>query len=100
MLSVVGGLVLGLASIAWLVVEGVRCERADRRAEQLAVEELDAGPACRVCGCTEWDACDGGCWWVTDPIGLGPLCSTCLECLRFAETFSVTEGRFTVEVDE
>lgn len=35
-------------------------------------------PACRLCGCTENRACDGGCWWVDDPADLGPLCSTCL----------------------
>jgi hypothetical protein len=29
---------------------------------------------CRVCGCTDTDACPGGCAWVElDP----PLCSTC-----------------------
>jgi hypothetical protein len=29
---------------------------------------------CRVCGCTDDNACDGGCWW-TD--GTHTLCSTC-----------------------
>lgn len=33
--------------------------------------------ACRVCGCTEWAACLGGCAWVEDPFDLGPLCSRC-----------------------
>lgn len=27
---------------------------------------------CRVCGCTEMHACEGGCWWVEPD-----LCSTC-----------------------
>ncbi|MDB5447604.1 MAG: hypothetical protein JWQ97_2921 [Phenylobacterium sp.] len=27
---------------------------------------------CRVCGCWEMEACDGGCWWVEDD-----LCSAC-----------------------
>lgn len=27
---------------------------------------------CRVCGCTEHRACDGGCWWVAPD-----LCSSC-----------------------
>jgi hypothetical protein len=27
---------------------------------------------CRVCGCTNFSACAGGCWWVEDD-----LCSTC-----------------------
>lgn len=35
-------------------------------------------PACRVCGCTDDDACAGGCAWVPDPSGPGPLCSVCL----------------------
>ena len=29
--------------------------------------------ACRVCGCTEDNACEGGCWWVEDD-----LCSACV----------------------
>jgi hypothetical protein len=36
------------------------------------------GPVCRVCGCTDHDACPGGCWWVEDPEGIGELCSACL----------------------
>jgi hypothetical protein len=31
-----------------------------------------AGPACRVCGCTEHHACAGGCYWVEPD-----LCSAC-----------------------
>jgi hypothetical protein len=27
---------------------------------------------CRVCGCTEFAACEGSCWWVGDD-----LCSSC-----------------------
>lgn len=35
--------------------------------------------ACRVCGCTWDDACDGGCWWAVEPGAepAGPLCSSC-----------------------
>jgi hypothetical protein len=33
---------------------------------------------CRVCGCTDQQACQGGCAWVPDPAGLGELCSRCL----------------------
>lgn len=43
------------------------------------LDELDDGPACRVCGCTENDACEGGCWWVPDPTLEGDLCSACLD---------------------
>lgn len=28
--------------------------------------------ACRSCGCTNFSACPGGCWWVEDD-----LCSSC-----------------------
>ena len=33
---------------------------------------------CRVCGCTDERACEGGCSWVPDPEG-GDLCSRCAE---------------------
>jgi hypothetical protein len=29
--------------------------------------------ACRSCGCTDLEACEGGCWWVESD-----LCSACL----------------------
>jgi hypothetical protein len=35
-------------------------------------------PVCRICGCSEFDACPGGCYWVADPELLGDLCSACL----------------------
>lgn len=34
-------------------------------------------PACRVCGCTEYAACDEGCSWVKVAKGEPPLCSAC-----------------------
>lgn len=34
-------------------------------------------PACRVCGCTEYNACDEGCSWVKVRKGEKPLCSAC-----------------------
>jgi hypothetical protein len=37
------------------------------------------GMACRVCGCTDYSACEGGCWWVPDPEVLGHLCSSCAD---------------------
>lgn len=33
---------------------------------------------CRVCGCTDEHACEGGCSWVPDPACEGDLCSRCL----------------------
>jgi hypothetical protein len=35
-------------------------------------------PACRVCGCTESRACEGGCWWAEVAKGEAPLCSACV----------------------
>jgi len=39
-------------------------------------------PRCRVCGCTDLEACPEGCIWVTDPEGLGDLCSSCLPTVQ------------------
>jgi hypothetical protein len=33
---------------------------------------------CRVCGCTDAEACAGGCSWVPDPWQHADLCSSCL----------------------
>jgi hypothetical protein len=33
---------------------------------------------CRICGCTDYRACEGGCYWVPDPENRGDLCSACL----------------------
>jgi ParB-like chromosome segregation protein Spo0J len=35
-------------------------------------------PTCRECGCTDEEACEGGCSWVEDPEGIGDLCSACV----------------------
>ena len=54
---------------------------ADAAAARTELEQLRAEQEiarCRVCGCTDEQACDGGCWWVKDPRGMGDLCSTCL----------------------
>lgn len=34
----------------------------------------DEEPACQVCGCTDAQACEGGCMWVTPT-----LCSRCAQ---------------------
>ena len=49
------------ASAAWCV----RDESGHR-------ELLPLPAACRECGCTELNACEGGCWWVEPG-----LCSAC-----------------------
>lgn len=38
----------------------------------------DPAPVCRACGCSDYSACEGGCWWVADPEG-GNLCSACTD---------------------
>ena len=43
-----------------------------------AVSASKVVPTCRICGCTEDHACEGGCSWVSDPEGIGDLCSKCL----------------------
>ncbi len=48
----------------------------------LEIEELEDKAFCRVCGCTEERACEGGCSWVADPEGFGYLCSKCLSDLE------------------
>jgi hypothetical protein len=63
------------------VHEGLSVEQAARLALEQALD-TDAVPAdapCRVCGCTNERRCAGagGCVWVTDPKGEGPLCSAC-----------------------
>jgi hypothetical protein len=50
---------------------------------------------CRICRCTEDDACDGGCWWVADPVGLGDLCSGCEQLALWLEQITVVLGAAT-----
>lgn len=46
---------------------------------------------CRVCGCTDERACDGGCWWLSAD---DDLCSTCEPAA--AHVFTVTRGHYVV----
>lgn len=48
-----------------------------RMTDPVAEDDGRDEAACRVCGCTFFDPCDEGCWWVQDPKSLGPLCSSC-----------------------
>lgn len=52
----------------------------EKMADYHCGEDDDDGPACRVCGCTENNACFPSCHWVEDD-----LCSTCLEWTRLEE---------------
>lgn len=47
-----------------------------RRDDQAQTDEA----ACQVCGCTENHACEGGCWWVPNPLGVD-LCSACVHSI-------------------
>jgi hypothetical protein len=52
-------------------------------------------PACRVCGCTEHNACDEGCSWVRTEPGSPPLCSACSgKPLDVAETCRRVRSNF------
>lgn len=49
----------------------LRCE-----AVETVARLRNAGLACSICGCTDDNACEGGCYWVKlDP----PICSACRE---------------------
>jgi hypothetical protein len=38
------------------------------------INEIENKRECRICGCTDNNACSGGCYWVEDD-----LCSNCTE---------------------
>lgn len=51
------------------------------------LQEPEAGPACRVCGCTEYAACTEGCGWVRESARrarerCGPICTVCEDLVR------------------
>lgn len=75
---IVGPMMSGLAErVVELRLElhhALRRERAALRMRDIyrsRLEELD-GTSCRACGCTENNACDGGCTWAEED-----LCSRC-----------------------
>lgn len=41
------------------------------------VADPEPVPTCRICGCTDDHACEGGCWWVE-----ADLCSTCAAAME------------------
>ncbi|MEL7656176.1 MAG: hypothetical protein AAGU75_09745 [Bacillota bacterium] len=45
------------------------------------LERVQTEPVCRICGCTEDNACSGGCYWAEPD-----LCSTCAKILYRKET--------------
>ncbi|MCW3125260.1 MAG: hypothetical protein JWO03_918 [Bacteroidetes bacterium] len=44
----------------------------ERMTEKIKAVRFDKQQACRVCGCTQNNACPGGCWWTEED-----LCSSC-----------------------
>ena len=61
-------------------------------------------PACRICSCTELQACEGGCSWVSVEVRSAPLCSACagtttdlMEALkRISKLSDISKGDFEV----
>jgi hypothetical protein len=70
--------------LAWFLDDALACLRTAAHLMQCAVEriedeEMSGEGKCRLCGCTDTQACPGGCYWVDDPEEKGDLCSRCLE---------------------
>ncbi len=53
-------------------VVGEAVARAYAHGQAVVRNSLAGRRVCRVCGCWELHACEGGCWWVAED-----LCSTC-----------------------
>lgn len=60
---------------------GHTIERATESDNAAHIPDADVTPACRICGCTDEEACEGGCTWVDDPDEVGDLCSVCRDAL-------------------
>jgi hypothetical protein len=66
------------AYLQWVAATGYTFSPVE--AEQL-LAPLDTpieGPVCQVCGCTDDQACEGGCAWAETDDG-SPLCTACAE---------------------
>ena len=50
-------------------------------------EDEEEDQACRVCGCTWDNACEGGCYWVEDD-----LCSSCAKKMNALKPYYYTFG--------
>ena len=48
-------------------------EESWRRWQEYIIKKTENEAVCRVCGCTQYNACDGGCYWVEPD-----LCSKCV----------------------
>jgi len=69
--------------------ENILGKKSPGSVHPMATPEKELGPsgvrACRICGCTDDHACEGGCSWVVDP-DFGDLCSRCAsDLIRVAD---------------
>jgi hypothetical protein len=64
--------------------------RSEREAAMCAdaIADVVLEPSCRICGCTEENACEGGCSWVE-----ADLCSACAPDVARAEKKSRRRAR-------
>ena len=60
--------------------------------QQIADQPARRAGVCRVCGCTDDRACDGGCWWVQPD-----LCSACVGRLEPDEAHKVRAAALGLE---
>lgn len=70
------------AAVAESIQKIGNARSADDAATEAENRAMSGVATCRVCGCTEDEPCENGCWWVEDPEGIGDLCSNCLFELR------------------
>lgn len=64
---------LGIAYFSSAVAHHIDAQKlATVSAQLMALQDVIIGPRCRVCGCTNDEACLSGCWWEEDD-----LCSSC-----------------------
>ncbi|QAT49139.1 hypothetical protein EQM14_04760 [Caproiciproducens sp. NJN-50] len=59
--------------------DGENCEKEDQWEcwQHYFLERVSTEEVCRICGCTQDNACPGGCWWIKED-----LCSSCYEKLK------------------
>jgi len=48
-------------------------------------------PRCRICGCTDDRACEGGCFWIEED-----LCSACLKTATVLESLRVHQAQISI----
>ena len=61
--------------------------------QQLAALLVAGAPFCVACGCSEQDACEGGCAWIPGARIGGFLVDLCTSCAEFADKPEWKRGR-------